>query len=88
MGQDNITAGEVMGVLQGGVVEPGDFERALWQDATIRTVWRPTSLIAGNEERMRNEICPLLSSPVRSIQLQLPDIVEINWARIGQSWPS
>jgi hypothetical protein len=37
---------------------------------------------------MRNEICPLLSSPVRSIQLQLPDIVEINWARIGQSWPS
>jgi len=62
MGQDNITAGEVMGVLQGGVVEPGDFERALWQDATIRTVWRPTSLIAGNEERMRNEICPLLST--------------------------
>jgi hypothetical protein len=30
-----------------------------------------------NEERMRNEICPLLSAPVRSTQLQLADIVEI-----------
>jgi hypothetical protein len=27
MAKDNITEGEVMGVLQGGVVEPGEFER-------------------------------------------------------------
>jgi hypothetical protein len=28
MAKDNITEGEVMGVLQGGVVEPGEFEEA------------------------------------------------------------
>ena len=31
MAKDNITEGEVMGVLQGGVVEPGEFERGSWR---------------------------------------------------------
>jgi len=31
MAMDNITEGEVMGVLQGGVVEPGEFERSSWR---------------------------------------------------------
>jgi hypothetical protein len=31
MAADNITEGEVMGVLQGGVVEPGELERGSWR---------------------------------------------------------
>jgi hypothetical protein len=31
MAKDNITEGEVMGVLQGGVVEPGEFEPGSWR---------------------------------------------------------
>jgi hypothetical protein len=31
MAADNITEGEVMGVLRGGVVEPGEQERGSWR---------------------------------------------------------
>ena len=31
MAADNITEGEVMGVLRGGVPEPGEFERGSWR---------------------------------------------------------
>jgi hypothetical protein len=31
MAADNITEGEVMGVLKGGVVEPGEQERGTWR---------------------------------------------------------
>ena len=31
MASDNITEGEIMGVLRGGVVEPGEHERGSWR---------------------------------------------------------
>jgi hypothetical protein len=31
MAEDHVTEGEVMGVLRGGVAEPGEFERGDWR---------------------------------------------------------